>query len=53
MLYLGWFFKMLKAHTNVFGFTDICQHFQLFVMCVSQDIVKVSLDQILFNLKCF
>ena len=49
-------FKLLKARTRDFGFTDICKHyvkFQLFKMYGSQDIVQVSIHQISFKLKCF
>ena len=47
---------MLKALTRVFGFTDICKYFgkfQLFNTYGSEYIVKVSLHQISFELKCF
>ena len=51
-LYVGCFFEMLDAHTKGFRFTDIFKlsgKFQLFNMCVSQDILKISLQQISFK----
>ena len=56
MLYVAFVKKMLRTHTTLFGFTDVWKYygkFQLFNMCVSQDIVKASLHQISFKLKCF
>ena len=49
------FFKMLKTQ-RVFVFTDASKHsekLQLFNMCSSQDIVKISSHQISFKLDAF